>query len=73
MVVHDFNDYGIAIHPDEADPPLIINPDAVLSATLALRCFQTRTSRIDPYRLFDSQFVSGTSVVTLITSVATIE
>ena len=41
MVVHDFNVNGIAIYPYEADPPLIIDPDAVLTAAGALQCFQS--------------------------------
>jgi hypothetical protein len=31
MVVHDFNVNGIAVHPDEANAPLVIDPNAVLS------------------------------------------
>ena len=40
MVVHDFNVLGVAIHPYEADSPLIVDPDAVLSTAAALQCFE---------------------------------
>lgn len=41
MVVRDFNAHRIAIHPDEADSPLTVDPDAVLSAAIALQRFQS--------------------------------
>jgi len=40
MVVHDFNVQGVAIHPDEADSPLIVDPDAVLSYSVSLQRFE---------------------------------
>jgi hypothetical protein len=30
MVVHYFNVHGLAVVPDEANPPLIVDPDTVL-------------------------------------------
>jgi hypothetical protein len=47
MVVHDFNVHGIAIHPNKADSPPIVDPDAMLSAAAALQCFE-RT----PFQIF---------------------
>jgi len=35
MVVHDFNVYGIAIQPNEAYSPLIVDPNAVLSFSVS--------------------------------------
>jgi len=40
MIIHDFNELGTAIVPLETDAPLIIDPDAVLTATIALQRFQ---------------------------------
>jgi hypothetical protein len=40
MVVHDFDVIRIAIAPDEAEPPLVVDPDAVLSDPIAREGFQ---------------------------------
>ncbi len=40
MVVHDLNVIRIAIAPDEAQPPLVVDPDAVLSDPIACESLQ---------------------------------
>src|SRR5579872_7468108 len=40
MVVHDFHLLRIATAPDEANPPLIIDSDAVLAGSVASQGFQ---------------------------------
>ena len=35
MVVHNFNIISVAVSPGEAQPPLIVHPDAVLPSTIA--------------------------------------
>ena len=40
MVIHDFNLLRVATAPDEANPPLIIDADAVLAGTVAFEGFQ---------------------------------
>ena len=40
MVIDNFNVVRIAITPDEAQPPLVIDADAVLALPIALQCFQ---------------------------------
>jgi len=40
MIIDDFNELGAAIAPLETDTPLIVDPDAVLTATIALQRFQ---------------------------------
>jgi hypothetical protein len=40
MVVYNFHGIGVAILPPEANPPLVINTDAVLSSPSALQGFQ---------------------------------
>ena len=41
MVVHDFNVDGIAIDPDEAYTPLVVDPDAVLSFSVSSQCLES--------------------------------
>ena len=41
MLVYDFNVFGIAIHPDKTDAPLVVDPDAVLSFPVPMQCFQS--------------------------------
>jgi hypothetical protein len=41
MVVHDFNVQGIAVHPDEAYSPLIVDPDALLSFSVSPQRFES--------------------------------
>ena len=45
MVIHDFNIEGISVLPAKADPPLVVNADAVLSFAVALECFEPVTGR----------------------------
>ena len=40
MVVHDFDVIRIAIAPDEAEPPLVVDPDAVLSDPIVRESLQ---------------------------------
>jgi hypothetical protein len=40
VVVNNFNIVGIAIDPAEANPPLIINPNAVLPSPIACQLFE---------------------------------
>ncbi|QNM63704.1 hypothetical protein XHV734_5031 [Xanthomonas hortorum pv. vitians] len=40
MVIDDVDLGDIALHPSEADAPLVVDPDAVLPASLALQRFQ---------------------------------
>src|SRR4051794_26962665 len=40
VVVDNFNLPGIPVDPAEADPPLVIDTDAVLPAPIALKCFE---------------------------------
>jgi hypothetical protein len=46
MVIGDLHIKGIAFLPLEADPPLIIDPDAVLSFPIPFKCFQAVTGRL---------------------------
>ncbi len=41
MIVNNLDLEGIAVAPDEADPPLLINPHAVLSLALAAKPFES--------------------------------
>jgi len=41
VVVHDFDIQRITILPTETDAPLVIDPDAMLSLSIALQGFQT--------------------------------
>jgi hypothetical protein len=45
MVVDDFNVVGVAMLPDKADPPLIVDAYAVLTRAVALQGFQPVTRR----------------------------
>ena len=40
MIVHDFHIVGIAVAPNKADAPLVVNADAVLSFSIAFQRFQ---------------------------------
>jgi hypothetical protein len=37
VVVHDLHVVDVAVSPDEADPPLVVDADAVLAGSIALR------------------------------------
>jgi hypothetical protein len=41
VIVHDFNIPRIVIGPPEANPPLVIDPDAHLADTIALKDLQS--------------------------------
>ena len=56
MVVHDFNVNGIAIYPNEAYSPLIVDPNAVLSITFSPQRFQS-------VRWWNTQVVYRSSIV----------
>ena len=45
MVVRDLDVMGVAPDPAEADAPLIIDPDAVLTGTVASQLFETVSGR----------------------------
>jgi hypothetical protein len=45
MVINYFHAIGVVIMPDEANPKLIVNPDAVLSRPVPLERFQAITGR----------------------------
>lgn len=40
MVVHDLDLVSIARSPDETDPPLVVDTDAVLTLAVPLECFK---------------------------------
>jgi hypothetical protein len=46
VVVYNFNVVRIAISPDEAQPPLIVDPDAVLPCPVADQCLQAVRRRL---------------------------
>ena len=41
MVIHDLHVVGVAIAPDKADSPLIVDADAVLALAVASQPFET--------------------------------
>jgi hypothetical protein len=41
VVVHDLNVVCIATVPPEADPPLVVDPDAVLASAITAQSFKT--------------------------------
>ena len=45
MVIDDLDQFGDAVTPDEADAPPIIDPNAVLPATVALERLQAISRR----------------------------
>jgi len=45
VIVHDLNFVSIPLTPNEAQTPLIVNPDTVLSLALAAQGFQTVSRR----------------------------
>ena len=40
MVIHDLDVLRAVCGPNEANPPLVVDPDAVLSFSISLQCFQ---------------------------------
>lgn len=45
MIVHDFDGHGIAFAPQEAQPPLVVDPDAVLPGAVTLQGFKLVAGR----------------------------
>ena len=45
MIVHDFDAFRIAAAPNEANPPLVIDSDAVLGTAVCFQCFQPISRR----------------------------
>ena len=45
VIVGDLDVVGVTVAPDEADPPLIIDPDAVLPTAVSAQRFQTISRR----------------------------
>jgi len=45
MVINDFNIFSTSLRPQEADTPLPVYSDAVLSVSIALERFQSITGR----------------------------
>ena len=41
MVVHDLDVLGVAVRPAKADPPLIVDPDTVLSGAIAFELLES--------------------------------
>ena len=40
MVIHNFNIVSVAVNPFEADTPLVIDPDAILTFTVPAQSFK---------------------------------
>jgi len=55
VIVHDRRVFGARVSPAKADPPLLVNPDAVLTRTVASQLVGTISGR-DPQVI---QFVGG--------------
>jgi hypothetical protein len=47
MIVHDLDVVGRVVSPDEANAPLIVDPDRVLTPTITMERFEA-VSRGDP-------------------------
>jgi hypothetical protein len=45
MIIDNFYVVGVPFAPDEAEPPLLIDPDAVLSLSVAMQKFQAISRR----------------------------
>ena len=45
MIIDNLDCFGGAIAPDEADAPLVVDPDAVLSLAIAFERFEPITGR----------------------------
>lgn len=54
MVVHHFDLLRVAVLPNDADPVLIVDPDAVLAQSIAGECFEMaareRAQVVEPLR-----------------------
>jgi hypothetical protein len=40
MIIHDFHIPGVAITPSEADPPLVVDANAISARTIAFQAFE---------------------------------
>jgi hypothetical protein len=45
MIINDLDELGAAVTPDEADTPPVIDPDAMLTATVAFQRLEAITGR----------------------------
>jgi hypothetical protein len=45
VIIRYLDPIGVAVVPDEADPPLIIDPDTVLTFAIAFQRFKTVSGR----------------------------
>jgi hypothetical protein len=45
VIVHDLNFVSIPLAPDEAQTPLVVNPNAVLPPSVAMQSFQAISGR----------------------------
>jgi hypothetical protein len=45
VIIDDFHFVAMTIAPDKTDPPLIVDPDRVLTITVAAQCFQLISGR----------------------------
>jgi hypothetical protein len=45
VIVHDLNFVSIALAPNEAKTPLVVNPNAILSLSVAMQSFQAISGR----------------------------
>jgi len=45
MIVHELDVVGVSVAPDETDPPLVVDPDRMLSAPVASKRFQAVAGR----------------------------
>jgi hypothetical protein len=61
MVVNNLNVNGIGLHPAETDPPLVVDPNAVLPRPIASQGLETVSGNRAQIR----QFPSGVNVVQL--------
>jgi hypothetical protein len=52
VVVSEFHVVSLAIAPDETDPPLVVDPDAVLALTIPAQ-------RLEAIAWYDAQFVKA--------------
>jgi len=63
MIVHDLHVIGVAVSPDEAQAPLVVDADTVLSGTVTAERLQLISRRRTQFRKFlrgseDAQFAS---------------
>ena len=49
MIIGNLDVVGISVPPHETDPPLVVDADAVLAATIALQSFETVTGGYDQF------------------------